>query len=72
MRGATRAHAGKYLLTATNASGKDKAELEVTVLGKPTPPEGPLEVTGIYEDHCNLEWKPPADDGGLPIDYVCA
>lgn len=43
---------------------------QVIVLGKPSAPEGPLDVKDIYEDHCTLEWKPPADDGGIPVDHV--
>lgn len=31
--------------------------------------EGPLEVSDVHEDHMNLEWKPPLDDGGCPIDH---
>lgn len=23
----------------------------------------------VYEDHMTLEWSPPDDDGGMPIDY---
>lgn len=30
---------------------------------------GPLEVSDIHADHMNLEWKPPEDDGGLPIEH---
>lgn len=62
--------AGKYLLTATNSSGTDKCDVDVIVLGKPTAPEGPLVVDDVHEDHCTLEWKPPEDDGGVPIDHV--
>jgi hypothetical protein len=40
------------------------------VIGKPAPPEGPLNVADVYEDHCTLDWKPPLDDGGLNIDHV--
>ena len=69
LRGATRAHAGKYLLTATNDSGTDSHHIEVIVLGKPSAPKGPLEVSDVFEDHCTLDWKPPEDDGGLPIDF---
>ena len=39
------------------------------VLGKPSSPLGPLDVTNIYEDRCDLEWKTPEDDGGMPIDH---
>ncbi|KAK6747288.1 hypothetical protein RB195_000476 [Necator americanus] len=69
LRGATRAHAGKYGLTAKNASGTDSHQVEVIVLGKPGAPEGPLEVSNVFEDKCDLEWKPPEDDGGVPIDH---
>jgi len=32
------------------------------------PPKGPLEVKDVYEDNCILEWQPPDDDGGEPIE----
>ncbi|WKY05591.1 hypothetical protein Q1695_006081 [Nippostrongylus brasiliensis] len=69
LREASRGHAGKYTLTATNASGTDTHSVDVIVLGRPSAPEGPLEVSNVFEDKCDLEWKPPADDGGLPIDH---
>ncbi|EGT49285.1 hypothetical protein CAEBREN_29721 [Caenorhabditis brenneri] len=69
LRGATRKHAGLYTLTATNASGSDKHSVEVIVLGKPSSPLGPLEVSNVYEDRCDLEWQVPEDDGGAPIDH---
>ncbi|CAA98064.2 Twitchin [Caenorhabditis elegans] len=69
LRGATRKHAGLYTLTATNASGSDKHSVEVIVLGKPSSPLGPLEVSNVYEDRADLEWKVPEDDGGAPIDH---
>ncbi|CAJ0936046.1 unnamed protein product, partial [Mesorhabditis belari] len=69
LKGAQRAQAGKYTLTATNASGKDSHTVEVIVLGKPGAPMGPLDVTDVFEDHCTLEWAPPEDDGGCPIDH---
>lgn len=66
---ATRKHAGKYTLTATNINGTDQHSIEIMVLGRPSAPEGPLEVSDVHEDHMNLEWKPPLDDGGCPIDH---
>ncbi|KAL3982100.1 Fibronectin type III domain family protein [Acanthocheilonema viteae] len=69
LKNATRKHTGKYTLTASNVNGTDKHTVEVTVIGRPSPPEGPLEVSDIHADHMNLEWKPPEDDGGLPIDH---
>lgn len=40
----------------------------VWLSGKPTKPKGPIEVHDVYEDSCIIEWKPPEDDGGEPID----
>ena len=37
---------------------------------KPSKPDGPLEITDIYHDRCQLAWKPQHDDGGSPIHYV--
>ncbi len=69
MKDMKRKDGGKYTLTATNNSGTDKCDVEVTVLSKPTAPQGPLEIKDVYADHMTLEWKPPEDDGGLPVDY---
>jgi len=43
--------------------------VEVNVIGKPTAPEGPLEVSEVFEDRVTLDWKAPVDDGGCPIDH---
>ncbi|GIY64293.1 twitchin [Caerostris darwini] len=62
---------GTYTLIAENEHGKDEAEVEAVVLDKPSPPGGPLKVEDVTADGCNLEWKPPSDDGGQPVDnYV--
>lgn len=34
---------------------------------RPSPPEGPLDVSNIRKDGCRLMWKVPIDDGGAPI-----
>ena len=36
-------------------------------MDKPGTPEGPLNVVDMHADHCKLEWNPPKDDGGCPI-----
>ena len=36
---------------------------------KPTPPCGPLKVSDVTADGCELSWNPPTDDGGMPIDH---
>merc|ERR1711874_842727 len=64
---ATRKDAGKYTLRINNPSGKDSETVELTVLGKPSSPKGPLEVTDVHKEGCKLSWTKPDDDGGLPI-----
>jgi predicted phage tail protein len=65
---ATRKENGVYTITATNSSGTDEATVEVNVLGKPSKPNGPLEVSDVHKEGCKLKWKPPDDDGGAPIE----
>ncbi|VDM69455.1 unnamed protein product [Strongylus vulgaris] len=71
-----RGDSGNYTIRAVNPNGVDEATVHVTVIAyevsdKPSPPNGPLEVSDVHADHCTLDWKPPDDDGGIPIDnYV--
>ena len=37
------------------------------LIGKPSAPEGPLEVKDVTKTGCKLSWKKPEDDGGVPI-----
>lgn len=37
------------------------------LVDKPSPPEGPLEVSNITKESCKLAWRIPVDDGGAPI-----
>jgi hypothetical protein len=67
LRSAVREHAGTYLLTATNINGQDKNGVEVIVLGKPSAPEGPLEVSNVLENSATISWKPPVDNGGMQV-----
>lgn len=66
---AQRKHAGMWTIKATNESGQDQVEVEIQVLGKPSAPKGPLNVTEVFEDRMTLDWLPPEDDGGTPINY---
>lgn len=65
----TRAQTGKYTITAKNSVGEDTADVEITVLGKPGTPKGPLDVSDVNKHGCKLKWKKPDDDGGSPIDH---
>lgn len=66
---ANRKNTGTYVIKAENSSGKDEATVEVTILDKPAKPEGPLKISDIHKEGCNLKWNPPLDDGGAPIEY---
>ena len=57
------------MLTAENVNGRDSAEVQITVLDVPGVPMGPLIVKNMTAKNCDLEWKPPKDNGGLPINY---
>ncbi|KAG8335958.1 myosin light chain kinase activity protein [Homalodisca vitripennis] len=66
---ATRAESGKYTIIAKNSVGEDRAEIDITILGKPSKPKGPLEVSDVTKNGCKLKWKKPEDDGGSPVEY---
>lgn len=65
----TRAHTGHITIKAENETGKDEASIDITILDKPSKPEGPLKISDVHKEGCNLKWNPPQDDGGVPIDY---
>lgn len=71
VRMASRSESGKYTVTAENVNGKDTVDIDVTVLDKPSPPGGPLQVSDVTANGCKLKWNPPHDDGGQPVEsYV--
>lgn len=69
MMRAKRPHSGTYTIVAKNSSGEDRADVRITVLGKPSAPNGPLKVSDVHKHGCKLKWDKPDDDGGTPIDY---
>lgn len=69
IRPASRADSGEYTIIAKNSSGKDSVTVNVLVTDKPTPPQGPLEVSDVHKEGCHLKWKHPKDDGGIPLEY---
>lgn len=58
---------GIYTITATNEHGKDSADIEVIVVDRPGPPQGPLQYTGTTQESVSLSWNRPVDDGGSDI-----
>lgn len=45
IRPVCREDTGEYVITATNSSGKDSVAINVIVMDKPSPPQGPLLVS---------------------------
>ena len=68
-RSCKRSDAGTYTVTAVNSVGKDTVTVNLKVIGKPGPPEGPLKAADVTATGCALSWKRPKDDGGAPIEY---
>ncbi|KAI1733007.1 fibronectin type III domain-containing protein [Ditylenchus destructor] len=65
-----RGDSGTYTVRMENDLGSDSVELRLKVVDKPSPPQD-LEVDDIGPESCRLFWKPPKDDGGVPItNYV--
>lgn len=66
-KSAKRSDIGKYTVKLTNTEGADSGSCKVNVVDRPSPPQGPLEVSDITPDTCSLAWRPPMDDGGSPV-----
>jgi predicted RNA-binding protein with TRAM domain len=67
VRRCTRADSTKYKLVLTNSSGSAETKADGVVLGKPSRPMGPLEITDVRANKATVKWKKPEDDGGSPI-----
>lgn len=64
-----RTHTGTYVIEASNDYGTSRKELVLTIIDKPSAPEGPLMVSTMKKDTVQLEWKPPRDCGGLELSH---
>lgn len=64
---AMRGDSGKYHLTLENVAGAKTFTVEVNVIGRPSPPTGPIEISSITSESCIINWEPPEDDGGTDI-----
>ncbi|XP_048354061.1 immunoglobulin-like and fibronectin type III domain-containing protein 1 isoform X21 [Sphaerodactylus townsendi] len=58
---------GDYKVKLKNDSGSLEATLKLVVLDKPQPPVGPIEVVDTSTSGITIQWKPPKDDGGKPV-----
>lgn len=64
---AMRGDGGKYYLTLENVAGTKTFTIEVNVIGRPSPPTGPIKISSITSESCVVNWQPPEDDGGTDI-----
>ena len=69
IRKTERADTGKYKLILTNSSGSCETVADGVVLGRPSRPGGPLQVTDVRAKKAQVHWKPPEDDGGCPVTH---
>lgn len=67
IKGAERSDSGVYDLLLENKVGKNKAQIKVKVIGRPSAPEGPLLFEEIQASSVKVTWKAPTDDGGSEI-----
>lgn len=67
VKDAKRGDSGKYYLTLENVAGAKTFSITVIVFGRPSPPTGPIEISGITSESCVLTWTEPTDDGGSDI-----
>ncbi|KAK6051748.1 fibronectin type III domain protein [Cooperia oncophora] len=64
---AERSDSGQFTIMLKNPSGTAESTAKVTVVGRPSPPKGPLDIADVCGDGCTLSWNPPEDDGGDPL-----
>uniref|UniRef100_H2LSF2 Immunoglobulin like and fibronectin type III domain containing 1, tandem duplicate 3 n=1 Tax=Oryzias latipes TaxID=8090 RepID=H2LSF2_ORYLA len=57
---------GEIKIKVKNQWGTNEAITQLIVL-KPTPPMGPVEIIESSSSCIEFKWRPPRDDGGLPI-----
>ncbi|KAM9185414.1 immunoglobulin-like and fibronectin type III domain-containing protein 1 isoform 3-T3 [Mergus octosetaceus] len=58
---------GDYKVRLKNDSGILDIDLKVEVTDKPQPPAGPLKILESSANDITIQWKPPKDDGGKPV-----
>lgn len=69
VRDCTRVDGGHFVLRLSNCGGTASIPVNVKVLDRPGPPDGPLRVKVVSAEKCNLHWNPPISDGGASISH---
>ena len=67
IRKCERKDTGQYKLVLKNSSGSCETSADGVVLGRPSKPEGPIEVTDVRAKRAKVKWEKPRDDGGSPV-----
>ncbi|XP_033925753.1 immunoglobulin-like and fibronectin type III domain-containing protein 1 [Melopsittacus undulatus] len=62
-----RKDAGDYKVRLKNDSGVLEINLKLVVFDKPQPPIGPIKIVESSANDITIQWKPPKDDGGKPV-----
>ncbi|GAB0199961.1 immunoglobulin-like and fibronectin type III domain-containing protein 1 [Grus japonensis] len=58
---------GDYKVRLKNDSGVLEIDLKLMVIDKPQPPAGPIKIVESSANDITIQWKPPKDDGGKPV-----
>ncbi|KFQ30818.1 Immunoglobulin-like and fibronectin type III domain-containing protein 1, partial [Mesitornis unicolor] len=58
---------GDYKVRLKNDSGVLDIDLKLAVIDKPQSPVGPIKIVESSADNITIQWKPPKDDGGKPV-----
>ncbi|NWW55134.1 IGFN1 protein, partial [Pedionomus torquatus] len=62
---------GDYKVRLKNDSGVLEINLKLVVIDKPQPPAGPIKIVESSANDITIQWQPPKDDGGKPVqNYV--
>nr|XP_057910933.1 immunoglobulin-like and fibronectin type III domain-containing protein 1 isoform X1 [Doryrhamphus excisus] len=62
-----RKDSGEVKIKIRNEFGTTEAISKLTVLDKPTPPQGPVDIIESAVTSVEFKWKPPKDNGGCPV-----
>ncbi|KAF3843782.1 hypothetical protein F7725_002631 [Dissostichus mawsoni] len=66
---AIRVDGGLYTLLVKNVGGEKSVNINVKVLDRPGPPDGPISIYGVTNEKCSIAWKSPLQDGGSDISH---